>query len=68
MREEFGLFWRDEDGLENDWSSEERAVPAEERFPRGEDGVGVGVAGGLTGSRRLAGRVGVVGVGEEESV
>jgi hypothetical protein len=51
-----------------DWSDEERGVPEEERFPMREDDVGVGVPGGLTGSRLAAGRVGVVGAGEEERV
>ena len=73
-RGELVLLWRGvgEDGLDGGWSKEERAVLAEERFPScwrcccdrlREDGVGVGVPGGLTGSR-LAGLVGVVGVGD----
>jgi hypothetical protein len=74
LRGELGLLWRDvegdgEDGLDGDWSREERDVPTEERFPscwrcccglREDDGVGVRVPGS-----RLK-RVGVVGAGAEE--
>ena len=74
LRGELGLLWRDvegdgEDGLDGDWSREERDVPTEERFPscwrcccglREGDGVGVRVP------RSRLGRVGVVGAGAEE--
>jgi hypothetical protein len=67
IREDGGERVREELGPEGvcGWSNEERAVPEEERFPRREDEVGVGVPGGLAGCR-LASRVGVVGAGEEE--
>ena len=61
VRGELGLLWREEDGLEGGCS---RWVPDEERFPScARDDVGVGVSGGLRGTR-LPGRVGVDGTGE----
>jgi hypothetical protein len=79
VRGELGLLWRDmeegrEDGLDGDWSREEREVLTEERFPscwrcccglREDDGVEVRVPVELLTGSRLE-RVGVVGAGAEE--